>query len=227
MIDKVTGFRDFFSEVPPLKFKEPLAETLGAFQNEGTVLEYSFTETVKMAGHACPTVAGAYLSCQKALEKLYPGETPVRGNIAITVYGEPDEGVYGVIGQVFSFLTGAAPASGFRGLGPKFKRKDLLKFSSDPAIDEAGKIDPQTMCFEFRRLDNNKAVRVKLNHRNIPSSGPESARMGELMEKVLWEAASPEEKKEFQDLWVGKVKLMLVEQKGIENWLKVESIKNM
>src|SRR3990172_3628202 len=137
-------FRDFMKEVRSIRFKEPLAETLGAFQEEGTVLDYTFIDAVKMAGHACPTVAGAYLVCQKAMEALYPGETPVRGEITITVYGEPDEGVYGVMGQVFSFITGAAPATGFRGLGPRFRRKDLLKFSQN-------KSDPQAMSFEFRR----------------------------------------------------------------------------
>ncbi len=156
-------FRDFLKEVRPILFKEPLAETLGAVKGEGAILEYTFVDVVKMAGHACPTVAGAYLSCQKALERLYPGEIPVRGEISITVYGEPDEGVYGVMAQVFSFLTGAAPASGFRGLGHKFKRKDLLKFSP-------GKIDSQAMCFEFKRLDSGKAVLAKFYPREIPFS---------------------------------------------------------
>lgn len=132
-------FRDFLKEVEPIRFKEPLAETLGAFQENGAAIEYSFIDTLKMAGHACPTVSGAYLLCQQALKELYPDETPVRGEIAVTVYGEPDEGVYGVMGQVFSFLTGATPASGFRGLGHKFKRKDLLKFNPE-------KPDPQAMC---------------------------------------------------------------------------------
>lgn len=210
-------FRDFFSKVKPLRFREPLAEALGAFKEGDIILEYSFSETVKMAGHACPTVAGAYLSCQKALEKLYPGEVPVRGDITITIHGEQDEGVYGVTGQVFSFLTGAAPSSGFRGLGPKFRRKDLLRFVPE-------KPEPHAMCFDFRRLDNGKAVRVMLDHSKIPASGPEAARTGELMERVLWDAASAAERREFQDLWIGKVMSMLVEQKGIEKWLKVEPI---
>src|SRR3972149_11748398 len=93
-------FRDFIKEVKPIAFKEPLAEILGALKGAGGALEYTFVDAVKMAGHACPTVAGAYLSCQKALEKLYPGEIPVRGEISVTVYGEPDEGVYGVMAQV-------------------------------------------------------------------------------------------------------------------------------
>lgn len=206
-------FRDFLKQVEPIKFREPLAETLGAVSEEDAALEYSFIDTVKMAGHACPTVAGAYLSCQEALKKLYPGEIPVRGEIAITVYGEADEGVYGVMGQVFSFLTGAAPASGFRGLGLKFKRKDLLKFNPE-------KIDPQAMCFEFRRLDNGKTVLVRFYPQRVPFSGEKAGRMGGLLEKVIWEAAKEDEKKEFQELWLEKVKAML-DRKEIEQWLKL------
>ena len=212
-------FRDFLEEVKPIKFKEPLAGTLGAFKEEGSILEYAFIDVLKMAGHACPTVSGAYLSCQKALEKLYPDEIPVRGQISVTVYGEPDEGVYGVMAQVFSFLTGAAAATGFRGLGPKFKRKDLLKFNPE-------KIDPQAMCFEFRRLDNGQAVLVRFYPQRIPFPPEKAKRLGELLEKVIWEAATDEEKAEFQELWLEKVKDMLLERKEIDRWLKVEERRN-
>lgn len=95
-------FRDYLTQVKSIKFKDPLAETLGVFKKEGATLEYTFIDVAKMAGHACPTVAGAYLSCQKALERLYLDEIPVRGEVSITIYGEPDEGVYGVMGQVFN-----------------------------------------------------------------------------------------------------------------------------
>ena len=212
-------FRDFLKEVRPILFKEPLAETLGAVKGEGATLEYTFVDVVKMAGHACPTVAGAYLSCQKALERLYLDRTPVRGEISITVYGEQDEGVYGVTAQIFSFLTGAAPATGFRGLGHKFKRKDLLRFIPD-------KIDPQAMCFEFRRLDNGKAVLVKFYPQRIPFSIEKTKQLANLLEKVIWEAAKENERKEFQELWMEKVRDMLLERKGIDRWLKLEEKDN-
>ena len=208
-------FIDFLKEVKSIQFKEPLAEILGAFKEEDVVLEYTFTDAVKMAGHACPTIAGAYLCCQKALEKLYPDEIPVRGELSITVYGEPDEGVYGVMGQVFSFLTGAAPTDGFRGLGYKFKRKDLLKFNSE-------KIDPDAMSFEFRRLDNDKAVLVNFYPRQVPFPEKQGKRLGELLEKVIWEASKDEERKEFQKLWMEKVKTMLLDRKEIDRWLQLE-----
>ena len=212
-------FQDFLLEVKPILFKEPLAETLGALKGTDAPLEYTFVDAVKMAGHACPTVAGAYLSCQKAVEKLYSGETPVRGEIAVTVYGDPDEGVYGVMGQVFSFLTGAAPATGFRGLGPKFRRKDLLKF--DPR-----KPDPRALCFEFKRTDTGRSILVKFHPHQIPFSEEKGKRMGELLEKVIWEAAREEEKREFQELWTEKVKDMLLEEKDIDRWLTIEERRN-
>ena len=208
-------FRDIFKEVEPIRFKEPFAETLGAFKHENAVLEYSFIDVVKMAGHACPTTAAAYLCCQEALKKLYADEIPIRGEIAITVYGEPDEGVYGVISQIFTLLTGAASATGFRGLGHKFKRKDLLKFCPQ-------KIDPEAQCFKFQRLDNKKTVTVKLHPDKIPFSAEKAKRLQELMPKVIWEAAKKDEYREFQDLWMEKVRNMLVEKKDIDKWLKIE-----
>jgi hypothetical protein len=42
------------------------------------------------------------------------------------------------------------------------------------------------------------------------------------MERVLWEAAGEEQKKEFQDLWMEKISDMVVERKEIDSWLKME-----
>jgi len=210
-------FRAFLLDSEPIRFKDPLAETLGVFKRENAVLEYTFLDVVKLAGHACPTTAAAYLCCQKALIGLYSDEIPTRGEIAITVYGEPDEGVYGVISQIFTLLTGAASATGFRGLGPKFKRKDLLKFSPE-------KIDPGAQCFKFQRLDNKKTVTVKLYPDKIPFSAEKAKRLQALIPKVIWEAAKKDERIEFQDLWMEKVRDMLVEKKDMDKWIKIEEM---
>ena len=213
--DKSHIFVDFLQEVEPIRLREPLAGALGALKQEEAILEYTYIDVVKLAGHACPTTAAAYSCCQKALEKLYPDEIPVRGEISITVYGEADEGVYGVMSQVFSLLTGAAPATGFRGLGHKFKRKDLIKFSLE-------KIDRQAMCFEFSRLNNGKTVLVKFYPQKISFPEGKSQRMTELLEKVIWEAAEEKERQEFQQLWMEKVADMLLGKKEVDRWLKLE-----
>ncbi len=213
-----SNFRDFLTEVEPIRFREPFAETLGVFTKEDAVLEYTFVDVVKIAGHACPTTAGAYVCCQEALKALYDGETPVRGDISITIYGEPDESVYGVISQVFCLLTGAAPASGFRGLGHKFRRKDLLKFNPI-------KIESKAFCFEFKRTDADQIVLVKFYPHKIPFPEEKSKRLAELLEKVIWEAAKEVERREFQDLWMAKVEDMLVKKTNINEWLKIEKRK--
>jgi hypothetical protein len=207
-------FQGFFEEVAPLRVREPLAETLGAFAGE-PVFTYRFGDLVKLAGHACPTMAGSWLACNGALAALYGEEIPVRGQVAVTAYGGPDEGTFGVMGQAFMLLCGAAPATGFKGLGPLFRRKDLLTFSRE-------KPDGEGMCFEFRRTDTGAAVLARFSPRAIPFPAEKARRMGELMEKVVWEAARPEEAAEFRGLWMGKVKMMLVDRTGIESWLTVE-----
>ena len=212
------NFRDFLTRVEPIRLREPFAETLGVFTTEDVVLEYTFVDIVKLAGHACPTTAGAYLCCQEALKILYPDEIPVRGDISITVYGEPDEGVYGVISQVFCLLTGAAPNSGFRGLGHKFKRKDLLKFIPE-------KIEADAMCFDFKRSGSEKIVRVKFYPHKIPFPEEKNKRLAVILEKVIWEAAKEKEQKEFQDLWMAKVEDMLMNKNDMGQWLKIEQRK--
>lgn len=206
-------FRDFLEEARPVRLREPLAELLGAFSGGEAVIEYSITDAVKMAGHCCPTVTGAYLSCQVGLEALYGEEIPVRGEIAVTVFGEPDEGVYGVMGQVLGLITGAAPETGFKGLGGRYKRKDLLSYVAETP-------DPSGASFEFRRLDTGKSVLVNFYPWAIPFPDEKAQRAGELMDKTLAGVASGDERKEFQDLWMEKIKWML-ERKDIQSWLKV------
>ena len=48
----------FFDAVPHLRLRDPLAEFLGAI--EDGVVEYTYVDAVKLAGHSCPTVASAY-----------------------------------------------------------------------------------------------------------------------------------------------------------------------
>ena len=208
-------FIDLIRNIKPIQFKEPLAETLGAFNVKDAVIDYTFIDAVKMAGHVCPTVASAYLCCQKALESLYGDDIPVRGGVEVIIYGDPAEGTYGVIGQVFSFLTGAASETGFKGLGHKFKRKNLLKYIPE-------KIDPDAMSFKFIRTDNKKSVTVKLFPNRLPTDQEIQLNVGKLLEKIIWEAASQEEKEKFQNLWMRKIKKILLDEKEIDKWLKLE-----
>jgi len=109
-------YPDFFDKVPAIELQDPLSDFLGAFE-EGK-LEISYLECVKLAGHSCPTVAGAYLLALKGLEALYPeedGVLPQRGHIHVAMRDGETDGVTGVICNVISFIAGANGKSGFKG----------------------------------------------------------------------------------------------------------------
>src|SRR5574340_1822296 len=118
----------FFDAAPAITVVDPLAETLGAA--EGGVIEYRYVDAVKLAGHSCPTVAGAWLMTRKALASLYGDELPVRGMIKAEFRDGQADGVTGVIANVVGLLTGAAQSGGFKGIGGKFDRRNLLHFDA-------------------------------------------------------------------------------------------------
>jgi hypothetical protein len=210
------SFIEFFSEVRPIRLREPLAEMLGAFQGENDILEFGFSDAAKSAGHACPTVSGAYLCCQLALDALYPDEVPIRGNIAIIAYGESGKGALGVMAQVMTYITGAATETGFKGIGGRFARKGLLKFeAAEPGCEEP--------CFRFERVDTGAAVMVRFYPWLVPFPEDSGKRLAALMGPVVAGEAGDEDRREFQRFWQEKIRGMVVDRKEIGTWLKVES----
>lgn len=171
--------------------RDPLAEFLGAA--EGGRLEYAYADAVKLTGHSCPTVAGAWLATLRALAELYPGETPERGAIRVELRGRLDEGVTGVIASVAGLVTGAAAEGGFKGIGGRFERRGLLAFGVPIAAD-----------LRFTRLDTGHAVEVEVPHA--------AAAAPELM-TALRRALAPEspraERDAFARAWQARVAQML------------------
>jgi hypothetical protein len=53
------GFPEFYAQAPRVTLRDPLAEFLGAARQG--LIEYRYADVVRLAGHSCPTVAGAYL----------------------------------------------------------------------------------------------------------------------------------------------------------------------
>ena len=109
-------FPEFFDRAPQLLMRDPLAQFLGATPDG--VMAYRYQDAVKLAGHSCPTVAGAYLMVVKGLAALYGSDIPERGGIEVLMRDGRDEGTTGVIANVAMLLTGAAPETGFAGVGP-------------------------------------------------------------------------------------------------------------
>lgn len=186
----------FFDDAPTLKMRDPLAAFLGAA--EDGVIEYRYADAVRLAGHSCPAVAGAYLMVLNGLSALYDDEIPERGGIEVFMRNERDHATTGVLASVATLLTGAAPESGFQGIGPakRFARKDLLSFETD--IDGT---------LALRRRDTGKGVVVDINTDHVPHE----LIMSQLMPKAVSGKANAEELAEFARLWQDRVRRMLVE----------------
>ncbi|MDO9467879.1 MAG: FmdE family protein [Thiobacillus sp.] len=188
------SYPEFFAAVPRLTLHDPLAELLGAAGNG--LIEYGYTDAVKLAGHSCPTVAGAYLMTLKALAKLYPDAPPERGGIKVELKAAQPDGVAGVTAAVAGLLTGAAGEGGFKGLGGRFGRRNLLQFTA--AIDAE-------LC--FTRLDTGARVAAAYH----PEAVPAPPELQELMPKLLAGTASTAEEIEFGRLWQLRVKRILID----------------
>ncbi|MCW5660251.1 MAG: hypothetical protein KIT60_21315 [Burkholderiaceae bacterium] len=184
----------FFDEVPAIVVADPLAETLGAA--EGGLIEYRYVDAVKLAGHSCPTVAGAWLMTRAALARLYPGETPRRGEIRVELRQALDEGVAGVIASVAGLVTGAANEGGFKGLAGRFARQGLLRFG----VAMHGEI-------RFTRLDTGGSV--ELSHRL--QAVPRPACLSELLRDAVAPQASATARRAFADAWQGWVRSIVID----------------
>ncbi|TCT22554.1 FmdE family protein [Thermomonas haemolytica] len=185
----------FYSQAPRLLLRDPLAELLGAA--EGGLLEYGYADAVRLAGHSCPTVAGAYLAVRAALRELYPDALPERGGIQVTLSSAEVEGSTGVIAQVFTLVTGAAANNGFPGLAGRHARHGLLRYGGGDLRALAA----------FRRIDSGDTVHVALNLAAVPPV----AHLRSLMERALAADASGEERAAFASAWQDRVRQLLLE----------------
>jgi hypothetical protein len=185
---------DFFSFIPPITLFDPLAEVLGAAENG--IVEYSYEDVVKLAGHSCPTVAGAYLMVRSGLQSLYSDKTPVRGEIKVLMKGKLGEGVVGVIANVASMITGATERGGFHGLGGKFDRRNLLSY--DAPIE--GEI-------ALERIDTLERVVLSYD----PSFVPDDPMMGGILPLILSNRADKGERDLFGALWQERVRKIMID----------------
>ncbi len=187
-------FPAFFEQAPRIVVEDPLAAMLGAAE-EG-VLDYTYADVVKLAGHSCPTVASAYVMTARALERLYPAERPRRGEIRVEVRGAADEGAVGVMASVAALVTGAAAEGGFKGLAGRFARRNLLTFNAQ--IE--GRI-------RFTRLDTGRSVEVDHHLERVPASDALKASLAAALEPQADAAV----RRAFADRWQERVRSILID----------------
>lgn len=189
-------FPDFFAAAPTITLRDPLAAFLGVSRNG--VMTYGYADAVKLAGHSCPTVAGAYLMVRRGLAYLYGDELPERGGVEVYLREGREQGTTGVVATVTTLLTGAASETGFGGIGAdrRFARRGLLQF--DAPIDG---------LLALRRRDTGRGVVLDLDTASVP---PDSA-MGPLFLKAVAGQTDENEQTRFTALWQGHVARMLLE----------------
>lgn len=189
-------FPNFFEDAPTLSVRDPLAVFLGA--SPSGVITYGYMDVVKLAGHSCPTVAGAYLMVRSGLAELYGDDMPERGGIEVHLRGGRDEGTTGVTATVAMLLTGAAPETGFAGVGPGslHARRDLLHFGA-----------PIDGIMALRRRDTGQGVVLDMNMATVP----QASEMQDLMPKAVTGRASADEQARFGALWQDRVARMLLD----------------
>ncbi len=187
----------FFDAAPAIVVHDALAEFLGA-AHEG-IVEYRYADAVKLAGHSCPTVAGAYMMARAALRALYPdpSQLPERGEIRVDCREPRDAGVAGVIASVLGLITGAAGDGGFRGIGGRFVRRDRMFFGQPVAAGEV----------RFTRLDDRRAVEAGLRLERVPGD----PRMASAMSRSLGGDPRSAEAALFRELWQDRVRRILVD----------------
>ncbi|RIX43009.1 MAG: hypothetical protein D3M94_17295 [Rhodocyclales bacterium GT-UBC] len=187
-------FPDFFADIAPITLRDPLAELLGAAR--GGLIEYRFADAVKLAGHSCPTVAGAWLMTTRGLRALYGDAVPVRGDLLAALPEAAEVGVSGVIASVVTLLTGATGEQGFKGLAGRHARNGLLRFGTGGSGS-----------LRLTRCDTQAAVECALHLERVP---PDPA-MGPLLYAVLDGSANAEQRERFGELWQERVRRLLVE----------------
>lgn len=190
--------QSFYDDVEPIKLKDPLAVFLGAIE-EGEEFVFTYADAIKLAGHSCPAVSGAYKITQKALRVLYGNETPVRGEVSVRILGSIHHGANGPISQVISLITGAAPETGFAGLGESFVRKNKLAFDED---------NEEPNAFIFTRDDNNESVKITYHPERIP----QKEEMSMLFTKCIAGTATKKQREDFITAWQERVRLVLLDE---------------
>lgn len=176
----------YYDDVEHILLQDELSKFLGS-SKEG-LIDISYLDVVKMAGHGCVLVSCTYLMALKGLQKLYGTELPRRGEIRVELRDSLQEGNTGASAQVLSNITGATADSGFRGINGNYNRRGLLLYGA--AISSN---------VRFTRLDTYESVEVSYNPSKVVNSGA-------VMQMAVGPDATEESREQFPVKWQEMVK---------------------
>lgn len=131
---------------------EPFSDFLLGEKEEKS-FQISLLDVVRLAGHACPSMVGAFLITKKAIETLYPDTgVCIRGQIKISIPALATQGATGPMSNVFGYITGAWGETGFGGFSDgSFTRRNLIQFGSS---------EVPKGHYRFTRTDNGDSVDI-------------------------------------------------------------------
>ncbi|MCK4223736.1 MAG: hypothetical protein KAX39_01060 [candidate division Zixibacteria bacterium] len=197
--------QNFYSEVEPIKIKDPMAVVAGSTKPGENVFEIGIDDVGMYTGHICPCVAGGYKLTELALKNLYGTQIPERGKIRVVANAssEPLE--------VVSYITGVRIFYGAE------------EDKSDLVVDKNLNGEKGDVIMIFQREDTNKAVKVTF-HKHLLSSPEERGKCKILKKKIMEGKATQEEKEHFWKTKQGKVKKILLDSP--EGLFEVEELKS-
>lgn len=214
---KVKWEQKYIEKVPPIYLVDPYLDMFG--QARGPI-PYTYEEVVKLAGHACPATSGAFTITRKALNALYPGdELPVRGQIQVWVPGAESQWNLGVFGEIITYITGAAPKTGFNGaefgqVNNLYVRQNKMVYTELPTPTP-----PAQMVWIFERLDTGARVSVQYNLSLIqPATTPAWVELGKKMAQGL---ATPKETAEYVKYWNDRTRFVFENADTLEGFFIV------
>ena len=132
---------------------------------------------------------------------------------AVALRESLDSGVAGVIGSVAGLLTGAAGAGGFKGLGGRHSRRNLLQFGV--AGNGNGSV-------AFARRDTNAAVDCTLRLEMVPTD----PRLGSLLGVILNGTANTDDTRQFRNLWQERVARLLIDHANDPDVVQLHRCRN-
>ena len=217
---KVHWDQKYIDDVPPIMMLEPY---LFMFGQVDEAIPYTYEDVVKLSGHSCGATAGAFVIARKALDELYPGdEIPVRGQIKVYVPGAEDQWNLGVFGEAITYITGAAPKTGFNGsefgqVNDLYVRQNKMIYTDLPTPTQ-----PPMMKWIFERTDTGKRVSVQYKINLIQP--PATPYWTELGKKMALGSATPEEASAYIEYWNARAVFVFENADTLNGFFVVEPL---
>jgi len=155
-----------------------------------------------------PTVAAAWTLARRSLAALYRDAVPQRGAVRVEMGGDRASGVTGANANVAALLTGASGEIGFKGIGGRFDRRDLLSYAVELSLQ-----------MRFTRVDTAAAVDAGADLQRIPGDPA----LLPLLQRCAAGNATRAEAARFAELWQARVRRILLDHADDEDAFMVHA----